>query len=351
MKKGLKICQLLMFVGVFSLPISVVRAHESVVVIPLDSGPSPLGRIITVAKRNGDFDDPVAAVASIMDAAEDKQYMVYVAPGEYKLNSQLDLKPYVHLIGSGRYLTKLFGGYDAANGGINSALIKIDDPEVFVRNTSVQGMTIENSGNGNNAIVTGIYCNSCNVSIKDVLVTVFGGALHSGIYVDGPAGAHIEDTTIDALAGADNFAITVDSANVTLRNVVANSEDGSASNVGILVQDGSIDTHNVIAKGRGGSNGYGFRFFGIGSDLVDVDAVGQGTADGYGVEIMDTGGTSTNTIRSSEMVGSDDGFRNSFNNTTHISQSRIGNGVSGTGTKTCVAVDDGLGAALSATCF
>ncbi|MEM7561416.1 MAG: hypothetical protein AAF353_00060 [Pseudomonadota bacterium] len=67
-------------------------------VVPLggDSVPINLENIVTVAKDHGDFEDPVAAVDSI--------------------SGKIDLKPHLHLIGSGKRLTMLEGSFDAVNG-------------------------------------------------------------------------------------------------------------------------------------------------------------------------------------------------------------------------------------------
>lgn len=56
--------------------------------------------LITVAKSGGEFNDIVAAIASVTDASADNPYVVYVSPGIYTvgLDQQIVIKDYVSLI-------------------------------------------------------------------------------------------------------------------------------------------------------------------------------------------------------------------------------------------------------------
>ncbi len=337
---------------IFFVAVDPAISHTSVVVVPLGDSPvEGLANIVTVAKENGDFEDPASAVASISDATEDNPYMVYVAPGTYILESRIELSPYVHLIGSGKHLTILDGSFGEANGGAGAAVISIVDPEVFVRHTSIQGMRIINRGNGSGGVVVGVYCDECNSKIKDVDVDVFGGTTNLGIDVSGPGGVHLEGSSVEALGGAISIAIQIFSTNSSLHDVVAIAEDATSTNVGIQVSQGSIDTHKVSANATGGSYGYGIRLIGLGSDLDDVDVNGSGSDEGYGIHILDIGSFFTSTVRNSKMQGSDDGFNNTTRVTTNISHSVVQDGVGGAGAKTCVAVSNGAGSALSTSCL
>jgi len=86
-----------------------VVAQNKVVVIPMAGDDlKPLANIITVAKENGDFSDPIAAMNSITDASETNPYLVVIAPGDYDLGTGfIDIKSFVRLAGSGPQATIL----------------------------------------------------------------------------------------------------------------------------------------------------------------------------------------------------------------------------------------------------
>lgn len=62
--------------------------------------------VVVVAKSGGDFSDPVAALASIVDASATNRYLVKIMPGEYRIGAWL-LKSYVDIEGSGTGVTSL----------------------------------------------------------------------------------------------------------------------------------------------------------------------------------------------------------------------------------------------------
>ncbi len=78
-----------------------VLAQTKVVVIPLGDDAKPLKNVISVAKANGKFTDPVAAVNSISDASAANPYLVVIGPGVYTITQTLVMKPYVDIVGSG----------------------------------------------------------------------------------------------------------------------------------------------------------------------------------------------------------------------------------------------------------
>ena len=85
-------------------------AHNRVVVVPLSGDDiEPLSNIVTVAKRNGDFSNPLAAMASITDASASNPYLIVIAPGVYNLGGQLVMKEFVNIAGSGKEVTTLTG--------------------------------------------------------------------------------------------------------------------------------------------------------------------------------------------------------------------------------------------------
>ena len=99
-----------------------VLAQTKVVVIPLfGDDPKPLKNIVTVAKANGDFTSPVAAVNSITDASATNPYLVVIGPGVYTMGAALVMKEYVDIAGSGENVTKLTGAI--STGQLSSSAI------------------------------------------------------------------------------------------------------------------------------------------------------------------------------------------------------------------------------------
>ena len=90
-------------------------AANKVVVIPLfDSSCTsgtckPLKNIVTVAKANGMFTDPVAALNSITDASVTNPYLVVIGPGVYTVTAPVVMKEWVDITGSGENVTKIKG--------------------------------------------------------------------------------------------------------------------------------------------------------------------------------------------------------------------------------------------------
>ena len=117
------------------------NAQTSVVVIPLGGDAAPLANIVTVAKENGDFDNPIDAVNSITDATGLNPYLVVIAPGKYTLNEHLNMKTGVSIAGSGVDVTIIEGAISA--GSIYSCSLIRGADEATLSN-----MTIRNTGGG-----------------------------------------------------------------------------------------------------------------------------------------------------------------------------------------------------------
>lgn len=119
------------------------------------AGPMPhYSNVIVVAKSGGDFSDISAALASISDASADNPYLIRIMPGLYTITSQIRMKPFVDVKGSGEGNTKLTGAYDGLVSGAS--------------NSELSNLTIEN--NGNNAFINYNISGAkfSNVAIVDI---------------------------------------------------------------------------------------------------------------------------------------------------------------------------------------
>ena len=109
-----KMTMFLLFVSMLGLSVT-AQAHNKVVVIPMAGDDlQPLANIVTVAKANGDFSDPIAALNSIPTSgpkapSASNTYLIVIAPGTYLLASRLEMREYISIAGSGQQATTLNG--------------------------------------------------------------------------------------------------------------------------------------------------------------------------------------------------------------------------------------------------
>lgn len=173
--------------------ISPVAAHNNVVVIPLSGDDiQPLANIVTVAKQNGDFSDPISAMNSIFDSGRDNPYLIVIAPGVYTMSESLKIRPYVSIVGSGSSTTIIRGSVsgDSLNG--DSALIDYG----VAGEITISDITLENSSRDKNHSV-GIY-NTSILKLNNVSVKLQDGINQVGVYSTRPFdGIEIRDSEIE----------------------------------------------------------------------------------------------------------------------------------------------------------
>ncbi|WP_113952716.1 hypothetical protein [Arenicella xantha] len=142
------------------------HAQNKVVVVPMSGDDlKPLANIITVAKANGDFNDPVEALMSITDASAANPYLVVIAPGEYTLTERLTMKPYVNVSGSGPEVTRLLGSFASSSQTFGTVV-------VATSNSRIENLTIQNTGSGAN--MSGIYGVFSDFTVSNVHILVEG---------------------------------------------------------------------------------------------------------------------------------------------------------------------------------
>jgi len=247
-----------------------------------------ISNIVTVAKANGMFTDPVAAVNSITDASVTNPYLLKIYPGVYTITQTLAMKPYVDITGSGENVTKITGTI-SSGAPSTSAIIS------GANNSTLSSLTVENTG----GIIYSTGLNNSNAS--NVTVTASGGTTNFGVYND-----------------VSNLAMT----NVTV------TASGGTNNYGVFNLSSSPVMMGVIATASGGSGvDYGVYKFGASSPVIRRSTM-QGDSYGLYSDFSDPAVTVT------------------------VSQSTIKNGAyeNQTHTNKCVACDDGAGRALNGSC-
>ncbi len=258
----LKKFRVLTFLACCLVPLSAL-AQTKVVVIPLSGADlKPLKNVISVAKQNGDFSDPSAAVASITDASESNPYLVVIAPGVYNMANQLVLKEFVEVAGSGKSVTFL-----RINAGSNdseaAAAAVVAGPNTSLRDVTVQNLSNTQSG----SVSIGVFSqgNTLELNNVDIQVENFRPA---AIYGQGSCSYKLNNVVIalnQQFATATGVELR-DFCRLTMRggSVDVRADSGFISRGFDLVGTGKVSVSDVninVSGGlatTGGSSVYGF---------------------------------------------------------------------------------------------
>ncbi len=237
----------------------VSSAQTKVVVVPLgnDSGPR-VNNVVNVALSGGDFRRVEDAVASITDASANNPYLVYVAPGDYRLRRTLQMKPFVDVVGSGVGITRLVGtlitvgnsegcfssSIVAVLGGGGSKLANVSIIHGGAAGEARIGVCTENPDNGDTSI-----------SLDNVSILVQSATTNFGVIVENSV--RIDESTINASVGV---RATFDGV-ALITNSSIKASTGLSANSFITIGGGRIDIRGsqVIADEAVSINGSGAR--------------------------------------------------------------------------------------------
>jgi len=344
-----------------------VQAQNKVVVVPLfGNDGKPLKNIVTVAKSNGMFTDPVAAVNSITDASASNPYLVVIGPGIYTITSTLQMKEYVDIAGCGENVTTVTGALSTCS-YVSSAIISGAD------HCALTSLNVENTGGSSYSIAlynrnaspvirnlsatasggTYNYCvynyDSSSPTMTNVTATGSGGETSIGVYNKTWSWPTMAEVTATASGGTEfNYAIRNSSvSSPTMTNVTATASGGETS-IGIYNWSSSRPVMiDVTATASGGSDNFGGFNSTSSPTMINVAVTASGGEHSYGLRNYN----SSPVIRRSTLEGATYGLY-SYNSSATVSQSTIKNGLShgSGGTNTCVACDNGSGTALAANC-
>jgi hypothetical protein len=213
-------------------------------------------QVVVVAKSGGDYTSVQAAIDSITDAAADKPYLVWVAPGVY--NETVTMKPYVHLQGAGQEATAI------NSTATNSSFPPTQATLVLAQNTSLRDLTVGNAGTGSRNAALLATDSTTQTLVADVTARAQG-------------------------AGTSYYAIFFPGGGmgITLQDVTALSENGSGNNFGLYISNGTAATlRGGSFTGRGGNRGYGIYNRGSNTtlDAEGVTALGEnGATENFGL--------------------------------------------------------------------
>ncbi|MBX2847642.1 MAG: hypothetical protein KTR16_04930 [Acidiferrobacterales bacterium] len=239
-------------------------AQNKVVVIPMFDEVKPLANIITVSPKNGDFTNPIAAMASITNASAGNPYLIIIGPGIYTLGQPLELKPFVSVTGSGRKTTILEAGYGATTREDASIIKAIGFPSegtlssltinqygfgaqtsgvIYLHSNSLEITDVDINASSVGSDNYGIYVNGGVPIIKDLNINVNSAQnTNYGVYLDNGTQAKLSDIEILVNDGVFNVGVYANSANAQLNSINSIARDSSGTSWGIYNNSGAVMT-------------------------------------------------------------------------------------------------------------
>ena len=213
-------------------------------------------RVIWVAESGGDFTSLSEAMASIPDNnTAATPYVIKIAPGTYTETSNVAMKNYVDVEGSGQGITTvtcaLCSGSDSDD-SVSGSTISIGEV-----NTEIRQITIENTGSPfGYAIHSNQNSNlTWSVSVADVTATATGATTRATGIDAKNSTLKLRNVTATASNGASNYGIKTSASTVTIETTVAKASGGTTTNKAISIQtNSSAALNNVVAEATGLSN-------------------------------------------------------------------------------------------------
>lgn len=295
----------------------------------------PAGRsesnTITVKTTGGDFTAPVDAMNSITDSNEENPYLILMGPGTFNIaaDTQLIMKPYVHILGSGSSQTTISGSrsttefYDFSNG----ALIRGSS------DTSLKGLTIVNATNNGDNNSVGVFFQNSHASIEDVNIHMSGTSDHlRGLYTDNSTltlanidilvdtginrsdGAYFDNNSV---INADELTVQISSGNGEARGIAVYnnsvfsvhtlsltiSEMGLVNNDGIFITNAQAELSSAtITVANGSGQNYGI-YLNLTSKCIVMDS-NISASGGTQAEAFHQSNTSSSIINNCTLSGS-----------------------------------------------
>ena len=216
-------------------------------------------RVIWVAESGGDFTSLSEALDSIPDNnTAATPYVIKIAPGTYTETTNVAMKNYVDVEGSGQGITTINCACSSTSFSASGAVISATGVTAEIRH-----LAINNTG-GSNKFSFGVYTNGVtdeSFSINNVtataIVTVGGETTSLGVY-NKSSSPTMTNVTATATDGDETNGVYNDSSSSpTMTNVTATATGGTF-NRGVSNQSSSSPSmNNVTATATGGSGNFG----------------------------------------------------------------------------------------------
>ncbi len=281
---------------------------------------SPNDNELIVSATGGEFETITAALASITDNGPANPYVVKVLPGVYA--EQVELKPYVHLMGSGTEVTIISHDVSSSTSFTETAVIRGS------ANAQVSDLTVQHTGAGD--INVGIHTDAGDFKLDNVQVTMLNGADCYGIFVQDAIDVSIHRADVSSTCSANNKGIYNSSSTVKI------------TDSDVMVKFGTEENHAL----ENGNSTVVIRD----SDLYGGDPGKLRPQDLQFYAVFNS--SSVAKINGGLLYGTTASIFTLSDSTSRISGAELVNGkdAAGTGTYTCVGVFDSSYAALNATC-
>ncbi|MDG1786391.1 MAG: hypothetical protein P8H61_10750, partial [Ilumatobacter sp.] len=196
------------------------------------------------------------ALASIEDATATKPYVIKIAPGTYTENSNVAMKNYVDVEGSGQDVTTIKCACSNVSPDASSAVISAG-----AINAEIRHLTINNTSGGG-SFGNGLFTESVtdgSFSMLHVTATATGGSDHnSGVLNYSSSSPTMNNVTAiaEAADGKRNYGVYNISSSPTMNNVTATAT-GTSYSYGVYNTGSSPTMNNVTATATGGTGSYG----------------------------------------------------------------------------------------------
>lgn len=263
---------------------------------------TPYHNVIVVAKSGGDFISVQKALNSITDNSPSNHYLVWIAPGIY--TETVTMKPYVDIEGAGEMATRIVSSdgaplYSPTLTGASNAELRYltvenyspvfatailntnaspsllhvtaissqrtgeasggtpgSSPVIWtsygIRNTSgsspiMTDVTISNAV-APSALGYGMYNDSSSPTMKDVTISISGGAVgNSGVY-NSNSSSTMKDVTIISTGGTANYGVyNANNSTSTMKDVTVTASETGVGNYGSSM---TMDDSTVSASYR-----------------------------------------------------------------------------------------------------
>jgi len=235
--------------------------------------------VIWVSDSGADFTSIQSAIDSITGSADDNRYLIKVGPGIY--SEQVNMKPFVHIEGSGENVTVITSESDCSlgsgtvNGSNNSEL-----RHLTVESTSIESVqlcaivndqasprlihvTARSSGGSQSRA---IYNIDSSPELIDVTARSSGGSQSQAIYNVDSSPNLIDVTAIAGPASSSSHGILNYGSSPTMLRVYSEGTGSPSNNIGLSNQPSpsnpstpKLDQITAVASGDNASN-EGIRF-------------------------------------------------------------------------------------------
>ena len=270
-------------------------------------------RVIWVADDNtGDYALLSEALDSINDATSSNPYVIKIAPGDYTENSNVAMKNYVDVEGSGQNTTTINCACSAINSAESSAVISATNVTAEIRHLTINntGVALDPDDPDANDTSTGVWTGNFGVadgsfSMLHVTATATtGGTWGYGVF-NSSSSPSMTNVTATATGGTGSYGVFNESSSPTMNNVTATGTDGRSS-VGVEnFLSSSPSMNNVTATATTGGNfSYGVSNSESSSpSMNNVTATATGGLRSYGVANFDSSSPSMNNVTATATGG------------------------------------------------